>query len=116
MFNDNFWNDVLHNLNYEESTKKNEIYDTNKALIISCEVIGINKEDLKITVENNIIKVQGKTKEILTGIVYEIDKSFNIKNNLYDLSKATSMVRNGILYITLPKVYVTNKVTSIKID
>lgn len=69
-------------------------------------VLGLDKKDVKINkkVENGVtlIEISGTTEDELTGKKYSINSRFSIDDNQVDLSKATSSMKNGLLYISLP--------------
>jgi HSP20 family molecular chaperone IbpA len=73
-----------------------------KSGVIVLEVPGFSKEDLKISLDNRIVHVEGK-KEIL-GSNYEIDKKFVLPNeSLNSDDPITAKIENGLLFINLNK-------------
>ena len=46
--------------------------------------------------------IEGKTKDLITGKLYSVSSRFAIEENTLELSKVTSSIRNGLLYITIP--------------
>ena len=61
-----------------------------------------SKEDLKISLENRVVHVEGK-KEIL-GNSYEIDKKFVLPNESFNSEEPiTAKIENGLLFINLNK-------------
>ena len=82
---------------------------TDKEVIITHNILGIDKQDLKITRESEngitFILITGKTKDTITGKEYSINSRFNIDINKLDLSGIKATTKNGLLYITIP----TNK-------
>lgn len=84
---------------YDIINKENEI-------IITHNVLGIAKEDLNISVKTiknkNYIVISGTTKDKITDKSYTINSRFEYNPNEIDISKATSELINGILYITIP--------------
>jgi len=74
----------------------------NKSGVVVLEVPGFSREDLKISLENRIIHIEGK-KEIL-GNNYEIDKKFLIPNDsLNPDNPITAKIENGLLFINFNK-------------
>ena len=77
-----------------------------KATIITHNIVGIDKEDLKISTEyvNGVaqIIITGKTKDSITGKEYSINSKFTVDENKLDLSKIKATAKNGLLYITIP--------------
>lgn len=84
---------------YDIINKENEI-------IITHNVLGIAKEDLNISVKTiknkNYIVISGTTKDKITDKSYTINSRFEYNPDEIDVSKATSELINGILYITIP--------------
>lgn len=75
---------------------------THKSGVIVLEVPGFSKEDLKISLDNRVVHVEGK-KEIL-GNNYEIDKKFVLPNeSLNQEDPITAKIENGLLFINLNK-------------
>lgn len=65
------------------------------------QVPGLSKEDITMSVENNILKISGQ-KEISKNLSTAIDKEFKVGNDV-NQSKISAKVENGVLYIDLPK-------------
>ena len=76
------------------------------ALILTHNVCGMNKEDLKLTIKTENLKhyvvINGTSKDEITGKTYSINSRFSYDPEEVDVSKATSEMKNGLLYITIP--------------
>ena len=76
------------------------------ALVLTHNVLGLNKEDIKLTIKTenlkNYIVISGSSKDEVTGKCYSINSRFSYEPNEIDVSKATSEMKNGLLYITIP--------------
>ena len=76
------------------------------ALILTHNVLGLNKEDIKLTIKTenlrSYIVISGSSKDEVTGKCYSINSRFSYEPNEIDVSKATSEMKNGLLYITIP--------------
>ena len=74
--------------------------------IITHNILGINKEDLKITNEyengNTFIAIRGKTRDDITEKEYSIDSRFILDERQLDLTKIKATAKNGLLYIIIP--------------
>jgi HSP20 family molecular chaperone IbpA len=83
--------------------------------LISHNILGINKEDLKIKkeVENGIsyLVINGKTIDDITGKEYSINSRFALDDKSLDLSKISATTKNGLLYITIPVIKEKKKET-----
>ena len=77
-----------------------------KEVLITHNILGIDKKDLKITneTENGItyILIKGKTKDSITGKEYSIDSRFALDDTQLELSEIKATAKNGLLYITIP--------------
>ena len=83
-----------------------DIIRTKDALVITHNVCGMNKEDLKLTVktenQKHYIVITGTSKDEITEKTYSINSRFSYDPNEIDVSKANSEMKNGLLYITIP--------------
>lgn len=119
MFNDEDLNvliDTMFPLDWDKKTYKfnrNEkdmhpynLHNDKDKTIITHNILGINKEDLKIKkeVENGIsyLIISGKTIDDITGKEYSINSRFALDDKALDLSKISATSKNGLLYITIP--------------
>lgn len=78
-----------------------------KEILITHNILGIDKKDLKITNESEngttFILIKGKTKDDISGKEYSVDSRFTFDETQLDLSDIKAIARNGLLYITIPK-------------
>ena len=76
------------------------------ALVLTHNVCGMNKEDLKLSIKTENLKsyivINGTSKDEITGKTYSINSRFSYDPNEVDVSKASSEMKNGLLYITIP--------------
>ena len=83
-----------------------DVVRKNNSIVITHNVLGIEKEDLKITVRTENLKsylmIAGTSKDKITGKTYSINSRFQYNPDEIDVSKANSELKNGILYITIP--------------
>lgn len=80
---------------------------------IKAEMPGMTKEDVKMSIENNVLSINGvkkqekKTEEtnLITNEIYygEFSRSFNLSNDI-KIDAIEAEFRDGVLNITLPKV------------
>ena len=89
-----------------------DIFEDDDKLVLSVEVPGIDKKDIKINVENNVLSISGERKfeqeekkdnfrriERRYGSFY---RSFTLPRAV-DTEKIEATTKNGVLEITLPK-------------
>ena len=94
-------------------TPKVRISEDRDNFNINLELPGITKEDVKLSVENNVLSVTGvkkqeqKTEEsnIIVNEIYfgEFSRNFNLSNDI-KIEGIDAEFKDGILKITLPKV------------
>lgn len=86
----------------EKDMNPYSIKQTDEGIILIHNVLGINKEDLKISTKRenhtNLIIIEGKTKDEVTGREYSINSRFSVDDNV-DLKSAKPSMKNGLLYI-----------------
>ena len=89
--------------------------ENDKALILTHNILGIDKEDLKMSIDriNGIarITISGNTKDMV-GKERSINSTISLKDDNLELNKVKAIAKNGLLYITIPKkVAVAEKLT-----
>ena len=81
------------------------VYNHKDEVIVVHNVLGINKEDLKIITKSenheNYITIAGKTVDAVTGKEYSINSTFTFDDSKVDMSTAKCSMNNGLLYITM---------------
>ena len=100
-------------MNVSNFTPRTRITEDRDNFYINMEMPGISKDDLKISLENNVLSISGEKKQtqkteetnlIMNEIYYgEFCRSFNVTNEI----KADGIeadFKDGILTVTLPKV------------
>jgi HSP20 family protein len=88
-----------------------DIYDQNDAFVLTANLPGVSKENIKLSLENGTLAIIGKVKEdngaskkyIINEIPYgNFYREFKLTETI-DTSKITAKYENGRLSITLPK-------------
>ena len=92
----------------EKDMNPYSIKQTDEGIILIHNVLGINKEDLKISTKRenhtNLIIIEGKTKDEVTGREYSINSRFSgadVVDDNVDLKSAKPSMKNGLLYISI---------------
>ena len=101
------WDKKSYKFNREEKAMHPySIKNTGKDMLITHNILGIDKKDLKITTESengvNYILIKGKTKDSITEKEYSIDSRFALDDTQLDLANIKAIAQNGLLYITIP--------------
>ena len=106
---DDWWDDVVNqlsktHLDLPRFNTQTLVKDVDGVRNIYAEVPGCAKEDINITVKNNILSIKGHRK--VANIFGEkiIELAFELPNGKmkYDLKGITASVENGILHISVP--------------
>jgi HSP20 family protein len=88
-----------------------DIYETDDALAVVMEMPGVEKKDLNIALENDVLKVDGRidfTKyESMEPVYSEYNvghyaRSFTLSNKV-DQDRISASLEDGVLTLTLPK-------------
>lgn len=81
------------------------VHNLKDKVIVVHNVLGINKEDLKIATKvenhNNYITITGKTYDAITGKEYSINSTFTFDDSKVDIATAKCSMNNGLLYIEM---------------
>lgn len=83
------------------------ITNREKSVVITHNVLGIDKKDLKVSLnkENGVyyIELAGATKDSITGKNYSISSKFALNDEELDLSNIKTSAVNGLLYIEIAR-------------
>jgi HSP20 family protein len=90
-----------------------DIFEEDQAIRITAEIPGVHAEDVKLTVENNVLTIQGTKQQVAeerTDRVHRYERTYGAFERSFTLPttvdpnaiKAT--YENGVLTVTLPKV------------
>jgi HSP20 family molecular chaperone IbpA len=88
-----------------------DIYETEEALTVVLEIPGVDKKDLEVHLENDLLKIEGRIDvskyEGLEPLYSEYNvghfaRSFTVSNQV-DGKRISAAVDNGVLTLTLPK-------------
>ena len=111
------WDKDFYKFNREEKDMHPYSVQSDKDgnFIIVHNILGINKEDIKLTKEleggNTYILLTGSTKDSLTGKTYSINSRFALDDKQLDLSSIKANAKNGLLYIIIASKKVEAKKT-----
>jgi len=92
---------------------KMDVTENDKSYLVRAEIPGVNKEDIKVTVDGNMVSISAEVKqekeekngdkvlcrECYQGSAY---RSFTLADNV-DEGKTQAKYDNGVLELTLPK-------------
>ncbi len=88
-----------------------DIYETEAALIVVCDVPGVDKSGITVGVDNNILTIEGKTIDREEDVSKEVHREYRLANyhrqfeltEVIDQDKISAELKHGVLTITLPK-------------
>lgn len=90
----------------EKDMNPYSIFESDGKIIITHNVLGIDKEDLSIKLKKEnrqtYIVIEGTTEDKITGKTYSINSRFLVDEKQVDVSQADIQLKNGLLYITMP--------------
>lgn len=89
-----------------------DIKETDEALTISAEIPGLSKENVSITMENNVLTISGERKfekDVEKENFHRIERAYGSFSRSFSLpanvatEKADASFKDGVLIVTLPK-------------
>jgi HSP20 family molecular chaperone IbpA len=90
----------------EKDMNPYSIYNKEGEIVLVHNILGINKEDLKISTKTenhtSFIVIEGKSKDEITEKEYSINSRFSFDRSKLSVENATCSIKNGLLYITIP--------------
>ncbi|KAL6005737.1 Small heat shock protein, chloroplastic [Asimina triloba] len=100
-----------------------DMWEDDKELKMRFDMPGLSKEDVKVSVEDDFLVIQGEHKAEKKGEDEEWSSrnysSYNTRLLLPDnceIEKIKAELKNGVLYVSVPKKEVEHKVIDVKID
>jgi HSP20 family protein len=106
------WPDWQENFTLKAWAPACDIYETDAAVIVKAELPEVKREDVKVSIENNVLTLTGERKleeETKRDNYHRVERnygqflrSFTLPNNI-DPAQITAEFQNGMLNITLPK-------------
>jgi HSP20 family protein len=89
-----------------------DIYETEKEIVVKLEIPGIKKEDVKVSLENNMLTIHGERKfeeEVKKEHFHRVERnygeflrSFTLPATI-DVTKILAEFKDGLLTVMLPK-------------
>lgn len=101
---------------------RTDIYETNDKIVVVADMPGVDAEGVDITLEKNVLTINGyvePTKPENYTLAYaeyrvgDYERSFSLSNEI-DQGKIEATMKNGVLYLDLPKVAPTTKKIAVK--
>ena len=94
-------------------TPRVDVAETDDAVVVTAELPGMDKDDIKVSIENNVLTISGEKKQEKEekGKTYHwservygrFSRSFTLPVQV-DANKVKAVYKNGVLTLTLPKV------------
>lgn len=90
-----------------------DIAETENELIVSADLPGVNKEDIKVNVQNNVLTFSGERKQESKpeeNNVHRLERSYGFFSRSFTLPATVkadaikAVYKDGVLRLTLPKV------------
>jgi HSP20 family protein len=88
-----------------------DIYETDDALVVVCDVPGVDKSGVSVNVDNNILTIEGKTLDREEDVSKEVHREYRLASyhrqfeltEVIDQEKISAELKHGVLSINLPK-------------
>jgi len=87
-----------------------DIYETDESLVLVADLPGVSKEDLTLSVDNNVLTIEGRPRSLFERdcfhrefTLYNYYRQFELSDRL-NLDEIRAELKNGVLTLTLPKV------------
>ena len=89
-----------------------DIRESGEAYVVSAELPGLNREDVQITIENNVLKLTGERrfeKEVKEEEYHRVERAYGSFSRAFalptrvDPARVEAAFKDGILTITVPK-------------
>jgi HSP20 family protein len=89
-----------------------DIYETDKDIILKAELPGLNKEEVFVSIENNVLMLRGERKfndEVKRENFHRVERTYGEFLRTFtlpafvDTSKILAEFKDGLLMVTLPK-------------
>ena len=90
-----------------------DIYEDGDCIIVKAEVPGIDRNDIDVQVENNVLTLRGerkREKEVRSENLYRTERSYGAFSRSFtlpvsvDTGRIKAEYKDGVLHVTLPKV------------
>ncbi|MBI2950696.1 Hsp20/alpha crystallin family protein, partial [bacterium] len=90
-----------------------DISETENELVVSADLPGLNKEDIKVNVQNNVLTFSGERKQETKSEesnVHRLERSYGFFSRSFTLPATVkadgikAVYKDGVLRLTLPKV------------
>ncbi len=89
-----------------------DIYETDKEIVVKAELPGIKKEDVFVSIENNVLMIRGERKfeeEVKRESFHRVERTYGeflrsfTLPTFIDANKILAEFKDGLLMVTLPK-------------
>jgi HSP20 family protein len=90
-----------------------DIYEKKDSIVLKAEVPGLEKDDISVVVEENVLTIKGEKKQendVEKDRLHRVERTYGSFERSFTLPKTVDQekleaeYRNGVLVITLPKV------------
>ncbi|MBF0205918.1 MAG: Hsp20/alpha crystallin family protein [Oligoflexia bacterium] len=89
-----------------------DIYENDKEIILAVDIPGVNKNDVKIQLENSILSIDAKVRPQDYDKLRPLYSEYNVGHfyrefrmgEMIEKDKIDASVKNGVLKLTLPKI------------
>ncbi len=86
-----------------------DIYENDDEILLHADMPGVEKDDIKVNIDNGKLELSGVRRLVTNGAVnweefgdVEFSRSFSVPQAI-DVNKVNAQLRDGVLYLHLPK-------------
>jgi HSP20 family protein len=89
-----------------------DVYETDKEIVVKAEIPGLKKEDVFVSIENNVLMIRGERKfadEVKRETYHRVERSYGeflrsfTLPTFIDPNKILAEFKDGLLWVFLPK-------------
>ncbi len=107
-----FWPETEEAMSLSTWAPACDVFENDNAIMIKAELPGVKKEDVKVTIENNVLTLRGERKfeeEVKRENFHRVERSYGefmrsfTLPNYVDAANIKAEFKEGLLNLTLPK-------------
>lgn len=109
---DRLFEDFSHPLTTSSNFSEHFFSKNEKGYVLELLVPGMNKENLKVEIEDGMLKVFGEYKSSVNS--YKVNRTYKLMEEI-DISKINAEIKDGVLNVELPLVVEKKKTKKIEL-
>lgn len=107
-----FWPESEESMSLSTWAPSCDVFENDNSIMIKAELPGLKREDVKVTIENNVLTLRGERKfeeDVKRENYHRVERSYGefmrsfTLPNYVDVAKINAEFKDGMLNLTLPK-------------